>query len=111
MDDTSDFVADAEMPRARLALLLEYFSRLDDDREPWRVMYPLSEVLLLLACATIASCDDFDDIAAWAKHHLDFLRRFALALVRADKTKGSVKTRRKSAGWNTDCLLTLLQLN
>jgi len=25
----------------------------------------LSEVLLLLTCATIASCDDFDDIAAW----------------------------------------------
>ena len=65
------------MPRARLALLLDHFSRLDDSRDPYRVMYPLTEVLLLLTCATIASCDDFDDIAAWGRHHLDFLRRFA----------------------------------
>src|SRR5471030_1704214 len=72
-----DLLVDEAMPRARLGLLLEHFSRLDDEREPWRVMYPLSEVLLLLTCATIASCDDFDEIALWGKHHLDFLRRFA----------------------------------
>jgi predicted transposase YbfD/YdcC len=40
-------------------------------------MYPLSEVLLLLTCATIASCDDFDEIAAWGRHHLERLRRFS----------------------------------
>jgi hypothetical protein len=39
-------------------------------------VYPLAEVLLLLTCDTIASCDDFDDIVAWGEHHLDFLRRF-----------------------------------
>jgi len=78
MDDTTDPLADEALPRARLALLLEHFSRLDDERESWRVMYPLSEVLLLLTCATIASCDDFDEIAAWGRHHLEFLRRFAL---------------------------------
>jgi predicted transposase YbfD/YdcC len=70
-------VLDEETPRARLALLLKHFSTLDDDREPWRVMYPLQEVLLLVTCATIASCDDFDDIVAWGKHHLAFLRRFS----------------------------------
>jgi hypothetical protein len=32
-------------------------------------MYPLKEVLLLITCATIAGCDDFDDIAAWGEHH------------------------------------------
>ncbi len=48
---------------ARVALLLEHYSRLEDDREPWRIVYPLSEVLLLLTCATIASRDDFDEIA------------------------------------------------
>ena len=40
-------------------------------------MYPLAEVLLLLTCATIASCDDFEDIVAWGEQHLDFLRRFS----------------------------------
>ena len=77
MQDTSGFFADEEVPRARVALLLKHFSRLSDEREPWRVVYPLAEVLLLLTCATIASCDDFDDIAAWGRHHIDFLRRFA----------------------------------
>ena len=77
MDDAFDFFADADMPRARVAVLLKHFSALDDEREPWRVVYPLPEVLLLLTCGTIASCDDFDDIAAWGKHHLDLLRRFA----------------------------------
>jgi predicted transposase YbfD/YdcC len=75
--DVTEFFVDAEMPRARVALLLEHFSRLEDDREPQRVMYPLSEVLLLVTCATIASCDDFDEIEAWGTHHLEFLRQFA----------------------------------
>jgi predicted transposase YbfD/YdcC len=64
-----------DVPRDRLALLLQHFSELEDTREPWRVMYPLSEVLLLVVCGTIAACDDFDDIAAWGRHHLEFLRR------------------------------------
>ena len=72
-----DLTIDEEMPRARLALLLKQFSELGDDREPWRVMYPLEEVLLLVTCATVASCDDFDDMVAWGEHHLDFLRRFS----------------------------------
>ena len=73
----TDTILDEELPRARLALFLQHFSELDDEREPWRVMYPLSEVLLLVTCATIASCDDFDDIVAWGKHHLGFLRQFS----------------------------------
>jgi predicted transposase YbfD/YdcC len=72
-----DAIVEDESPRARLALLLEHFSELDDDREAWRVLYPIEEVLLLVTCATIASCDDFDDIADWGEHHLDFLRRFS----------------------------------
>jgi len=64
-----------EMPRARLAVLLKHFSQISDDRQPWRVVYPLAEVLVLLTCATIASCDDFEDIVAWGEQHLDFLRR------------------------------------
>lgn len=70
-------ITDEESPRARLALLLQHFSELDDDREAWRVLYPIEEVLLLVTCATIASCDDFDDIVDWGEHHLDFLRHFS----------------------------------
>jgi len=77
MDDVIFKLADDDIPRDRLALLLDRFSKLSDGREPWRVMYPLAEVLLLLTCATICSCDDFDEIAAWGESHLAFLRRFS----------------------------------
>ena len=77
MDDFTIACADDDAPRARLALLLQHFSELSDEREPGRIMYRLDEVLLLVTCATIASCDDFDDIVAWGQHHLDFLRRFS----------------------------------
>ena len=73
----SETMLDEEVPRDRLALLLKHFSAIKDEREPWRVVYPLAEVLLLVVCATICSCDDFDDIAAWGGLHLDFLRRLA----------------------------------
>lgn len=62
--------------RSRLALLLDRLAVVEDDREPHRVAYPLQEILLLAVCGTIADCDDYDDIAAWGKAHLDFLRRF-----------------------------------
>ena len=73
----AELVLDEGFPRDRLALLLKHFSAIEDEREPWRVLYPLKEVLLLVVCGTIAACDDFDELAAWGEHHLDFLRRFA----------------------------------
>src|SRR6202022_1390905 len=63
-----DTVLEGEVPRARLALLLRHFSELKDNSEPWRIVYPLQEVLLLVTCATIASCDAFADIVPWGKH-------------------------------------------
>src|SRR6266568_2582355 len=42
--------------------------------------------------------------------NMAIVRRFALGLVRANKTKGSVKTRRKTASWSPDFLLQILQL-
>ena len=51
-------------PAGPAGLLLSHISKLDDGREPLRVLYPLREVLLLVVCATIASCD-VDDIVAW----------------------------------------------
>lgn len=59
----------------RLRLLLDHFGEVGDPREPAKVKYPLREVLFLVTCATIAGCDDYDEIADWGDHHLDFLRR------------------------------------
>ena len=62
--------------RSRRRGLLEHFAAIGDYRQPCKVMYPLPEVLLLVVGATIASCDDYDEIVAWGEAHLDFLRRF-----------------------------------
>src|SRR3984893_13393040 len=87
-----DTIFDGEVPRARLALLLRHFSELKDNREPWRIVYPLQEVLLLVTCATIASCDDFDDIVAWGKHHRLLLRHFSQAAGSGPSSMGSIRS-------------------
>jgi hypothetical protein len=55
-----------------------------------------------------------DDPARYCGGHgaknMVIVRRFALDLVPANKSKRSVKTRRKSASWDTSYLLELLQL-
>src|SRR6185312_9496588 len=67
---------DLALEKPRLRRLLDHFAEIADPREAWRVAHPLPEVLLLVVCGSVASCDDFDDIAAWGEAHLPFLRRF-----------------------------------
>jgi predicted transposase YbfD/YdcC len=62
--------------KPRLRLLLDHLGAIEDDRAPWRVMYPLREVLFLVVCATICSCDDYEDIVDWGEANLKFLRGF-----------------------------------
>lgn len=61
--------------KPRLRLLLDHFAAVGDDRAGWRVMYPLQEMLFLVVCASICSCDDYEDIVDWGEARLDFLRR------------------------------------
>ncbi|MGZ9190197.1 MAG: ISAs1 family transposase, partial [Nitrospira sp.] len=55
-----------------------------------------------------------DDLSRYRSGHgaknMAVVRRFALGLIRADKAKGSVKTKRKSASWSMDALTCILQL-
>lgn len=62
--------------KSRLKVLLEHFSRIEDPRPSHRVAYPLSEVLLLVVCGTIADCDSYEAIGLWGERHVGFLRRF-----------------------------------
>jgi predicted transposase YbfD/YdcC len=61
----------------RLRLMLDHFSAVGDPREGCKVKYPLPEVLFLVTCASIAGCDDYDEIAAWGEHHRTFLTGYA----------------------------------
>lgn len=62
---------------SRLRVLLDHFAEVRDPRAPEKVRYPLDEVLFLVVAATIAGCDDYDEIADWGADHLEFLRRFS----------------------------------
>ena len=67
---------DEAFAKPRTKSLLEHVAAIQDSRQPCKIMYPLPEVLLLVVCATIASCDDYAEIVAWGAAHLVFLRRF-----------------------------------
>jgi predicted transposase YbfD/YdcC len=56
--------------------LLDHFSALRDPREPWRVLYPLPEILLLVLCGALTGMEDFVEIKLWGEERLEFLRRF-----------------------------------
>lgn len=63
--------------RSQLRTLLEHFAAIGDPREAAKVRYPLREVLFLVVAATIADCEDYDEIAAWGQAHLGLLRRYS----------------------------------
>lgn len=62
--------------KPQLRVLLDHLGTIKDARQPWKVAYPLREVLFLVVCGTIASGDDYDDIVDWGEAHLAFLRGF-----------------------------------
>ena len=57
------------------ASLIEHFAALEDPRQSWKVLFPLSEVLLLVLCGTLAGAEDFVEIRRWGQMHQEFLRR------------------------------------
>lgn len=67
--------------KSRLRVLLDHFGEIEDPRPAHRVAYPLSEVLLLTVCATIADCDSYEEIGAWGEKHIEFLRQFCLIIM------------------------------
>ena len=66
----------SETPTRKKLPLLQHFSLLADPRQSGKVLNPLDEIVLLLVCATIASCDDLVEIAEWGRERLDFLRAY-----------------------------------
>lgn len=67
---------DRPFRRSRLAALLDHFSAVEDPRDVRRILHPLSEILFLVVCGSIADCDDYEDIAGWGAAHLEFLRQY-----------------------------------
>ena len=79
MDKTSDFLADQELPKARVALLLKHFSRLDDDRRAVADRFSAVRSPAVADLRHHRLCDDFDEIVAWGKYHLALLKNSAIS--------------------------------
>jgi predicted transposase YbfD/YdcC len=57
--------------------LVEQLQDVPDPRRQCRnLKHPLVDILVLGFCGTLAGCDDFVEIAAWADLHLEFFRTF-----------------------------------
>ncbi len=88
-----------------------YISSLDGDverfarivREHWHIENKLHWVLDM-----IFSEDASPIHLQTAAENFGFLQRFALSLLKQEPSKGSLKGKRKRAGWNTDFLKSLL---
>jgi len=68
---------DTGFARDSLKVFLDRLGDVGDPRVPAKVKFPLDEVLFLVTCATIAGCDDYEEIAEWGAHNLDFLKGYS----------------------------------
>src|SRR5436309_14594514 len=48
----------------------------DPRRQCKNLKHRLEDIVVLGFCGTLAGCDDFVEIAAWADHHRDFFATF-----------------------------------
>ena len=51
--------------KSRISVLPDHFATIDNPRDVRRIAHPLAEVLLLVVCATLADCDNYDHVTTW----------------------------------------------
>jgi predicted transposase YbfD/YdcC len=62
---------------SRTCALVEQLQAIPDPRRQClNLKHRLVDVLLIGFCGVLADCDDFVEVAEWARHHEDFLRSF-----------------------------------
>ena len=57
-------------------VLADRFSDLDDPRESGKVIYPLTDILVIAVCAAIAGAESYEDIVLYGKSKTDWLTEF-----------------------------------
>ncbi|MEO5368435.1 MAG: ISAs1 family transposase, partial [Magnetococcus sp. WYHC-3] len=56
--------------------LLSHFEELPDPRQPWKVTYPLEEVLFLGLCGVLGGADGWVEVQMYGQEKIEFLREF-----------------------------------
>ena len=59
-----------------LKLIEECLVHVEDKRQKAKVRYPLRELILLVFCAVLCGCEDYEDIVLYGEEKLDFLRQY-----------------------------------
>jgi predicted transposase YbfD/YdcC len=62
--------------RGILDLLVEEFSKCSDNRDVSRVHYSLTEILFLVFCGLISSCETYQDIVDYGEMKIDWLKKY-----------------------------------
>ena len=57
-------------------VLADRFSDLDDPRESGKVIYPLTDILVIAVCAAIAGAESYEDIVLYGKSKTSWLSEF-----------------------------------
>jgi predicted transposase YbfD/YdcC len=55
--------------------VLSFLESLEDGRQQWKIEYSLKEIVVIVLFATLADCDQWTEIAEWAKYHEELLKR------------------------------------
>lgn len=58
-----------------LDLFLDHFDKLEDKREPMKILHSVREILLVTLCGVISGADGWEDIEEYGESKLDFLRK------------------------------------
>lgn len=64
------------MPSRKTPAFLYHFDKLEDPRIDRKKLYPLSEILLVVLCASICGAQSWRDFVTFGEEKLDYLRRF-----------------------------------
>ena len=57
-------------------VLADRFSDLNDPRESGKVIYPLTDILVIAVCAAIAGAESYEDIVLYGKSKKSWLTKF-----------------------------------
>ena len=101
-----DLIFEEEVPRARLALLLQHFSQLKDEREPWRVAYASNAKLVLAQLSVPEKTNEITAIPDLLDH-LAETKQLEGALVTIDAMGCQVAIADKIVAHKADYLLAL----
>ncbi|MDR0304091.1 MAG: ISAs1 family transposase [Chitinispirillales bacterium] len=61
---------------AWLEEFLERLNNIEDNREEWKVLHKIGDIIAICIISTLANCDRMKDIQIWATYHTDLLGKY-----------------------------------